>query len=483
MVTIYTLTSSLHDPKAVEAATVAFLSPLGLDYRYVGDDFSSYGSGEGLELIFVRTGGTEGLFRDFLSELYRRGKHGHCCHGGHGEGHCGGHGEGHCHHHEAEDANAGWHYNEGAEEDGAHHSCHGEDHEEAGCGCHGGHHGGCHHGGPLERPFYLLASPTSNSLAASMEILSFLRLLGLKGEILHGNADYLRERICALDAAETALKSFSGKRLGIVGQPSDWLISSFCDADAVLAKTGVELEYIPIERLLEVYESTPAGPVDDLLKVPCREGTGEKVASALEGADRIYRALKQIISEKGLAGLTLRCFDLLSSVGNTGCLALARLNSEGFVATCEGDIPAMLSMMLARAVAGESGFQCNAAHMDPASGEIVFAHCTLPLSMASSYCFDTHFESGIGVGIHGVLPEGPVTLFKVSGDLGRSFVAPGKIVGNSYETSLCRTQVVVTVDDPAVIRDYFLSDPIGNHHILIPGNHVATLRALTELLV
>ena len=473
-----------------------------MEYRYAGDDFSSYGSTGGLELIFVRTGGTEGLFRDFLSELYRRGKHGHCCHGHHeGEGCCHGegHGGGHCHERGEDGTYAGWHYSEGAEEDacrhdedadeadGAHHCCHGHDGEaaEAGCGCHHGGGGCCHSGkrGPLDRPFYLLASPTSNSLAASMEILSFLRLLGLKGEILHGSTGYLRERIAALDNAETALKSLSGKRLGIVGHPSDWLISSFCDTDAVLAKTGVELEYIPIERLLEVYESTPAGPVDELLEVPCREGTKEKVASALAGADRIYRALKALVLDHGLSGLTLRCFDLLTAVGNTGCLALARLNSEGYVATCEGDIPAMLSMMLARAVSGESGFQCNAARMDPESGEIVFAHCTLPLSMALSYSFDTHFESGIGVGIHGVLPEGPVTLFKIAGDLGRSFAASGRIAGNSYETSLCRTQVTVRMDDNAVIKEYFLSDPIGNHHILIPGDHAATLRALTELLV
>lgn len=402
MTTIYTLTSSLHDHAAVEAATRSFLEPLGIDYKYAGDDFSTYGKSGGLELIFVRTGGTEGLF---LQEFPSRPKGG---------------------------------------------------------------------------TFYLLASGTSNSLAASMEILSFLTQQGLKGEILHGSTEYLRERIATLEKVAAAKDFLNGKRLGVVGEPSDWLISSGCDRKAVLDKAGIEVLDIPMSELLAEFEKLSPASTAELEKVPCREGTLEKVKSSLEGADRIYRALKELIKRYRLDGLTLRCFDLLTSVGNTGCLALARLNSEGYVATCEGDIPAMLSMLFARALTGGSGFQCNPSRMDPSKGEIVFAHCTLPLSMARSYSFDTHFESGIGVGIHGEIPEGPVTLFKLSGNLGRHFAAKAELKANSYELNLCRTQVLLRLDEPRLIGDYFLKKPIGNHHILLPGDHAAALCALCE---
>jgi L-fucose isomerase-like protein len=124
-----------------------------------------------------------------------------------------------------------------------------------------------------------------------------------------------------------------------------------------------------------------------------------------------------------LQGLTIRCFDLLTAVHNTGCLALARLNSEGLVAGCEGDVPAMLSMMIARSLLGVSGFQANPARIDPESGEMLFAHCTIPFNLVERYEYDTHFESGIGVGIHGEFPEGPVTVFKLSGRMDRFFVS------------------------------------------------------------
>ena len=60
-IAIYSLTSELHDERAVASATEEFLGSLSIDYEWRGGDFSDYGS-HTLELIYVRTGGTEGLF-------------------------------------------------------------------------------------------------------------------------------------------------------------------------------------------------------------------------------------------------------------------------------------------------------------------------------------------------------------------------------------------------------------------------------------
>ena len=190
----------------------------------------------------------------------------------------------------------------------------------------------------------------------------------------------------------------------------------------------------------------------------------------------IYNALKVLATRHQLNALTLRCFDLLTTVQNTGCLALSRLNSEGITASCEGDVPALLSMMIAHALTGVSGFQANPAQIDVETGRILFAHCTIPFNMVDEYQFDTHFESGIGVGIHGHFPEGPVTVFKVSGKLDRHFAAEGQLEANRYGQNLCRTQVVVQLR-PEDAR-YFLTTPIGNHHIIVPGHCKALLEEL-----
>ena len=416
MVSIFTLTSPLHDKAAVDAATREFLESLGIEYSFKGDDFSDYGYD--LSLIFVRTGGTEGLFEELLPTLQ----------------------------------------------------------------------------GLSRQTILLLTSGKSNSLAASMEILSYLRQEGLRGEILHGSPAYIRSRLESLEVIEEARRFLAYTTLGVIGKPSDWLIASGVDEEVVFDRLGINLQHIPMEELLEEYSSLKDEVVESWKEVVgapacCHSErseeslSGEKsavlptaVKQAIPGAYRIYKALKILASDYGLSGLTIRCFDLLTSVHNTGCLALARLNSEGIVAGCEGDIPAMISMMVGRAVTGCSGFQANPSSIDPESGEIVFAHCTVPLDMVSSFGLDTHFESGIGVGIRGHIPSGPVTVFKVSGDLSRHFVCEGELLRCEAKPDLCRTQVVVKL--PASAAEYFLKEPIGNHHIILPGHVAAELEAL-----
>jgi L-fucose isomerase-like protein len=130
----------------------------------------------------------------------------------------------------------------------------------------------------------------------------------------------------------------------------------------------------------------------------------------------------------------------------------------------------MLSMAITNALLGVSGFQANPSQINPETGEMLFAHCTIPLNMVERYELDTHFESGIGVGIRGFMKEGPVTVFKVSGDLKRSFMAEGELVRNQAKPDLCRTQQVIQLADNEQTA-YFLTHPIGNHHIITPGKN------------
>ena len=47
----------------------------------------------------------------------------------------------------------------------------------------------------FKAPYILLTSGENNSLAASLEIMHYLHLKHLKGEILHGDIDYIVSRI------------------------------------------------------------------------------------------------------------------------------------------------------------------------------------------------------------------------------------------------------------------------------------------------
>ena len=373
-IAIYTLASDLHDPKRVENLAKEFLGTLRVEYELKGVDFSDFGT-HALDVIYICTGGTEGVFKEMLPELRQRSS----------------------------------------------------------------------------RPIYLLASGKSNSLAASMEILSYLRQQNINGEIVHGDEEYVNYRLKLLELAGEAKQKLNGSRYGIVGKPSDWLIASQADRAVVKERLGIDLIDISIE---ELFNDLPTNK-------------------------SIYAGLEKIIETYQLQGFTLRCFDLIERLNDTGCLPLARLNAAGYVAGCEGDVPAMLSMAIVRSLFGVSGFLANPATINPETGELLFAHCTIPLDMVERYELDTHFESGVGTGVRGFMKEGPVTIFKVSGDLKRHFIAEGRLVMSLALPNMCRTQQVIQLSD-RMQAHYFLSDPIGNHHIVLPGHHRDELEELLK---
>lgn len=53
----------------------------------------------------------------------------------------------------------------------------------------------------LKAPIYLLTYGTNNSLAASLEILSYIQQNGSEGEILHGSDSYIAARIKEIEHA------------------------------------------------------------------------------------------------------------------------------------------------------------------------------------------------------------------------------------------------------------------------------------------
>jgi hypothetical protein len=123
--------------------------------------------------------------------------------------------------------------------------------------------------------------------------------------------------------------------------------------------------------------------------------------------------------------------------------------------------------MVCKKLTGETGWMGSPARIQ-ADGQILMAKCTIALGMTEKHEYTTHFESGIGVAIHGEVPAGDYTLVKLSNDMKRLLAVNVKVTRCQYEQNLCRTQVWLRLS-PADAR-YFLTDPIGNHHIIIPGH-------------
>lgn len=319
---------------------------------------------------------------------------------------------------------------------------------------------------------YLLTSGHSNSLAASMEILSYLRAAGKAGEIIHGDLETVAARMSAIVRAAGAKERLRGMRLGQIGAPSDWLIASHMDRSALSQKLGMEIIDIPIEELIEEYEKHHYEENQWTEKLKQQLFDRQELEKALD----LYGAFDRLVVKYGLGGLTVRCFDLLTAAGTTGCLGLAILNARGIYGGCEGDMPSLVSMAILGEISGKPVFMCNPSRIDVKNGEMVFAHCTLPLNMPYEMSLATHFESDKGVAIAGSIPEGEFTIFKVSGDLDRFYAEKGVIEENLRECTLCRSQIKVKLPS----YDYFLERPISNHHLVCCGDYREALKSFMK---
>lgn len=323
----------------------------------------------------------------------------------------------------------------------------------------------------LPQPVYLLATELHNSLPASLEILSFLNAEGLDGKILHGEMEDLILEIEELAAYKKVRDDIAEARFGIIGKPSDWLIGSQVDYEHAAHHWGSEFLDIELEQVYQALENVDPAKAKRVA-ADFLENAAEIVESSkaeVVEASKIYLALKEVIAENELDVITIRCFDIVNKLNTTGCLALSLLNNEGLVSGCEGDVPAAFSMFLAFQLTGVMPFMANPAAIDKKKDEILFAHCTVATDISEDYIIRSHFETGIGVGVQGLLKKGPVTVFKIGGaGLEQYFVAEGKIIENLNSANACRTQLKISLPQSS---DYFLNDTIGNHHLIIPGYH------------
>lgn len=328
----------------------------------------------------------------------------------------------------------------------------------------------------------LIADGRFNSLAASMEILTFLNNNNIKAFIAYGSNEEISARLkehphvdFVNEQCGSAALSLSGDKIAVFGEPSDWLIASNVDRDFLKQKFNIDFVDIPLDTLFRRFSLIDDNMVEflatDFKAVTSR---GETTERDLLDSLKIYLAINQICQENNCTCATVRCFSIIEKLKATGCLALALLNDEGIDAACEGDLQSLLSMILVRRVTGMPSFMANPSAMSKDNHTTTFAHCTVPTTMCRRYGFRSHFESQCGLAVAGEFsPSEVYTIFKWGGEkLDRFFVEEAVSVVAPSNENLCRSQLTLNFYNP----EYMLNNPIGNHHIILKGAFADKLR-------
>ena len=327
----------------------------------------------------------------------------------------------------------------------------------------------------------LVSFEANNSLPAMLEAHAYLKL---KGRLwLHSVYLDLARISESREALADALKPLFAvidvktSRIGVIGGSGPWLVYSRISPALLKDKFGVDLVSIPLHRLLDAMEEVevPPSEVEMLRGVANPKITDERLEKILT----IYYGLKSIVEGYNLTAVSMDCFSANKVLGESPCYAMSRLAGDGVDAECEGDLPGLLSVMLAKRLSYNPAMLGNLSAIRETY--ITLAHCMAPLSLASSYMLENSLEPTIGTSIAARLPAGrQVTLLKVDLHTERLVMFTGRIVESGFLTPRhCRSQVVIKTGADLT---RLLEEPVGSHLVLTPGNIIGELRTVARLL-
>jgi len=326
-------------------------------------------------------------------------------------------------------------------------------------------------------PIFLLANSSDNSFAAACEVLPKLKSMRKHAKLIFSekiDEAALRE-MKQTDEITEVIQKLRRTILGLIGEPSPWLVSICTNFQLIRNRIGPQIVQLDLSELVEEVEKIPISEArkiseEFLSNVPKMvEPTEMEVVQAA----KIYLGLKNLVKKYDLDALSIRCFDLIPALDNTGCLAVSRMIDEGVIAGCEGDIDTTLTMLVLHYLTNEPVWLANTCSIDQAKNTLTFAHCTIAtrlLEGGSKVTLRSHFESGKGVSIQGVLKPGQkVTIARLGGlKMDKMVIATGTIrrsdMGHEH---MCRTQVEVSLDGKV---ESFINNLLGNHVAIVKGD-------------
>jgi L-fucose isomerase-like protein len=315
----------------------------------------------------------------------------------------------------------------------------------------------------------ILAMTEGNSYAAATEIKAYCNQNKIDSILYNiDNEHSLQDKLNYYLRSSKTLSKLKNYKIGLIGEVSEWLIASDIENKTLNNKFGIQLEKIAWDSFPKYSEY----PVNTEF-VNHFENSGFN----LEDSSKVFNLLKDIIKQRQVDAITVECFPLVVENAVTACLALSKLNTEGFASGCEGDITSIVGKVIVKELTDQIPWMANTAALE--EDKIFYAHCTIATDLVSDYKINTHFETNKGTAVQGKFKAENATIFRLNNELSKAFVSYGNIVERPEREDSCRTQIKIEIPQSDITK--LKENPLGNHHLLIPGNHVELLKYFCKL--
>ena len=213
----------------------------------------------------------------------------------------------------------------------------------------------------------------TGSLCGALQINCVLKELDKPCKFVYGDEEASLREILSYSKAAALMRRLRTARLGLIGHRLEGMTETAFDEFELKGTIGPRIIHINLAKFKDVIEKIPDSKAASLWekikkkvgKVHVREEDGVYSAKA-------YFALKDIIKENSLSGVTVKCvYDFMGRV----CLAFSLLSEEGIVCGCEGDVNSLVAMLMLYELTGSPVHNTDLLAVYEEDNTSVYSHC------------------------------------------------------------------------------------------------------------
>ncbi|MCL5069547.1 MAG: hypothetical protein M1308_01400 [Actinobacteria bacterium] len=308
--------------------------------------------------------------------------------------------------------------------------------------------------------------------------------MGFRFNALQG---FLEEKEISIKIRNIAWASYLSRlirkiKLGLIGYCSLGIYTACFDLHKVRNVFGIEIDtsadsFILYKNMEEV-EANEISDVKSILAEQCEIHDEIINNDSLEKSIRMYIALKKMALEKDWKGLSVKCQNEFSTyLRCTACLPLSMLTDEGIMCTDEGDIHALITMVIMSSLISADVPIYFGDIYKLKEGGFLMDHCGLsPHKCASENSKISLIPQNPRISIDGKTTGGVVSSYEFREGL----VTIGRIENNregNYFFHFCKGRVKpiesvaygwsTLVFTPDCNDDFFAENQLANHYIFV----------------
>lgn len=236
-----------------------------------------------------------------------------------------------------------------------------------------------------------------NSLCGLNMYTSFLKRMGKTDfSYLYGGAEELgtRKQLSAILHAAQIKKELRNARFCIVGGRVPGFYLSNVDELRFREAIGPELVYYSLACLLEDAKELPQEIVDaEVKKTASLVNTCTASGKSQQSSARIYLALRNYARRNGISGFALKCWpDFQELMEVAVCGVVSRLNQEGLLTSCEGDVTGLATMFMQSRMTADPVFLTDLVNITE-DGTVKLWHCGSASPALAADAAQTTYES------------------------------------------------------------------------------------------